>query len=62
MNSAMVSLNRLWMSSMLPMFAICSSSRIFSRRAFSYGVRFSLAICITSCVMLLFYTTQEVYT
>ena len=48
MNSAMVSLNRLWMSSMLPMFAICSSSRIFSRRAFSYGVRFFLAI---SCVI-----------
>ena len=37
MNSAMVSLNRFWMSSMLPMFAICSSSRIFSRRAFSSG-------------------------
>ena len=28
----------------------------------SSGVRFFLAICITSCVMLLFYTTQEVYT
>ena len=30
--------------SMLPMFAICSNSRIFSRRAFSSGVRFFLAI------------------
>src|SRR5699024_9377023 len=45
MNSAMVSLNRFWMSSMLPMFAICKSSRIFSRRAFSSGVRFLLG-CI----------------
>ena len=50
------------MSSMLPMFAICSSSRIFSRRAFSSGVRFFLAICKTSNVVLLFYTTSEVYT
>ena len=50
------------MSSMLPMFAICNSSRIFSRRAFSSGVRFFLAICKTSCAVLLFYTTQEVYT
>ena len=47
---------------MLPMFAICSSSRIFSRRAFSSGVRFFLAMCFTSCVMLLFYTFREVYT
>src|SRR5699024_971422 len=62
MNSAMVSLNRFWMSSMLPMFAICSSSRIFSRRAFSSGVRFFLAISYSSCVVLLFYTMQEVYT
>ena len=29
---------------MLPMFAICNSSLIFSLRAFSSGVRFSLAI------------------
>src|SRR5699024_4116321 len=62
MNSAMVSLNRLWMSSMLPMFAICKSSRIFSRRAFSSGVRFFLAMCNTSCLLLLFYTSQQVYT
>src|SRR5699024_10036551 len=62
MNSAMVSLNRFWISSMLPMFAICSSSRIFSRRAFSSGVRFFLAIFKTSCAVLLFYTIQEVYT
>ena len=47
---------------MLPMFAICSSSRIFSRRAFSSGVRFFLTICKTSCVVLLFYITREVYT
>ena len=59
---SMVSLNRLWISSMLPMFAICSSSRIFSRRAFSSGVRFFLAIILTSNVVLLFYTTLEVYT
>ena len=51
-----------WMSSMLPMFAICSSSRIFSRRAFSSGVRFFLAICKTSCVVLLFYTMKRDYT
>ena len=51
-----------WMSSMLPMLAICSSSRIFSRRAFSSGVRFFLAICKTSCVVLLFYTMKGVYT
>ena len=44
------------------MFAICNSSRIFSRRAFSSGVRFFLAICKTSNVVLLFYTTSEVYT
>jgi len=50
------------MSSMLPMFAICSSSRIFFRRAFSSGVRFFLAIIITSNVVLLFYTTLEIYT
>ena len=62
MNSAMVSLNRFWMSSMLPMFAIYSSSRIFSRRAFSSGLRFFLDMCYTSCVMLLFYTSREVYT
>src|SRR5699024_9918815 len=62
MNSAMVSLNRFWMSSMLPMFAICNSSRIFSRRAFSSGVRFFLAMCNTSCLLLLFYTSQKVYT
>src|SRR5699024_4575312 len=62
MNSAMVSLNRFWMSSMLPMFAICNSSRIFSRRAFSSGVRFLLAMCNTSCLLLLFYTSQQVYT
>src|SRR5699024_4999059 len=62
MNSAMVSLNRLWMSSMLPMFAICNSSRIFSRRAFSSRLRFLLAICNTSCLLLLFYTSQQVYT
>ena len=42
--------------------AICNSSRIFSRRAFSSGVRFFLAICNTSDVVLLFYTTSEVYT
>ena len=47
---------------MLSMFAICSSSRIFSRRALSSGLRFFLAICISSCVALLFYTPQEVYT
>ena len=41
---------------------ISSSSRIFSRRAFSSGVRFFLAMCYTSCVMLLFYTSREVYT
>src|SRR5699024_9852979 len=61
-DSAMVSLNRFWMSSMLPMFAICNSSRIFSRRAFSSGVRFLLAMCNTSCLLLLFYTSQQVYT
>ena len=44
------------------MFAICSSSRIFSQRAFSSGVRFFLAIFKTSCAVLLFYTIQEVYT
>ena len=55
-------LNRLWMSSMLQMFAICSSARIFSRQAFSSGVRFFLAICATSNVVLLFYTTSKVYT
>ena len=44
------------------MFAICSSSRIFSRRAFSSEVRFFLDICYTFCVMLLFYTSWEVYT
>ena len=44
MNSAIVSLNSLWMSSMLPMFASCSSSRIFSLRAFSSGLRFLLAL------------------
>lgn len=33
----------------------------FSRRAFSSGVRFFLAIIITSNVVLLFYTTLEVY-
>src|SRR5699024_9402210 len=62
MNSAMVSLNRFWMSSMLPMFAIFNSSRIFSRRALSSGVRFFLAMCNTSCLLLLFYTSQQVYT
>src|SRR5699024_10211772 len=62
MNSAMVSLNRFWMSSMLPMFAICKSSRIFSRRAFSSGLRFLLAMCNTSCLLLLFYNSQQVYT
>ncbi|MGN8889275.1 hypothetical protein, partial [Dysosmobacter sp. HCP28S3_G4] len=31
-------------------------------RAFSSGVRFFLAICNTSDVVLLFYTTSEVYT
>ncbi|MCI5484871.1 MAG: hypothetical protein MR426_07415, partial [Clostridiales bacterium] len=31
-------------------------------RAFSSGVRFFLAICKTSNVVLLFYTTSEVYT
>ena len=44
------------------MFAICSSYRIFSRRSFSSGVRSFLAMCFTSCVMLLFYTSWEVYT
>ena len=34
----------------------------FSLRAFSSGVRFFLAICKTSNVVLLFYTTLEVYT
>src|SRR5699024_1919033 len=62
MNSAMVSLNRFWISSMLPMFAICNSSRIFSRRALSSGVRFLLAMCNTSCLLFLFYTSQQVYT
>ena len=33
-----------------------------SRRAFSSGVRFFLAIIKTSNVVLLFYTTSEVYT
>ena len=37
---------------LLPMFSVCSSSRIFSRRAFSLGVRFFLAICKTSNVVL----------
>ena len=40
----------------------CSSSRIFSRRAFSSGVLFLLAIGITSVILLLFYTLLEVYT
>ena len=44
------------------MFAICKSSRIFSQRAFSSGLRFFLTICFSSCVLLLFYTSQEVYT
>lgn len=43
-------------------FASCSSSRIFSRRAFSPGVRFFLAILITSILVLLFYTMMEAYT
>lgn len=30
MNSAMVSMNKFWMSSMLLIFAVCSRSRIFS--------------------------------
>lgn len=47
---------------MLPTFASCSSSRIFSRRAFSSGVLFLLAIVITSVILLLFYTLLEVYT
>src|SRR5699024_2418646 len=51
MYSAMVSLNRFWMSSMLPLFAICNSSRLFSRLAFSPGVRFLLAMCNTSCLL-----------
>ena len=62
MNSAMVYLNKFWMSSMLPIFAIYSSSRIFSRRVFPSGARFFLAICKSSCMVLLFYTTQEGYT
>ena len=36
---------------MLPTFASCSSSRIFSRRAFSSGVLFLLAIVITSSIL-----------
>ena len=47
---------------MLPIFAIYSSSRIFSRRVFPSGARFFLAICKSSCMVLLFYTTQEGYT
>ena len=47
---------------MLPMYAICSAPRIFSHRAISSGVRFFLAICKSSCTVLLFCTTQEVYT
>ena len=35
---------------------------IFSRRAFSSGVLFLLAIVITSIILLLFYTLFEVYT
>ena len=42
--SALKKKKKFWMSSMLPMFVICSNSRIFSRRAFSSGVRFFLAI------------------
>ena len=47
---------------LLPTFASCSSSRIFSRRVFSSGVLFLLAIVITSVILLLFYTLLEVYT
>ena len=36
---------------MLPTFASCSSSRIFSRRAFSSGVLFLLAMVITSSIL-----------
>ena len=35
---------------------------IFSRRAFSPGIFFLLAIVITSVILLLFYTLLEVYT
>ena len=35
---------------------------IFSRRVFSSGVLFLLAIVITSIILLLFYTLLEVYT
>lgn len=62
MNSAIVFLNSSWMSSMLPIFASCSNSRIFSRRTFFSGVRSFLAIVKTSNVLPLFYTTSELYT
>ena len=55
-------LNRFWMSSMLPILLKCSSSRIFARRSCSSELRFLLPICKTSIVVLLFYTTTEVYT
>ena len=58
----MVSLNRFWMSSILLIFLACSSSRIFALRSFSSGLRFFLPIVKTSDVVLLFYTTSEVYT
>ena len=43
-------------------FAICSSSRIFALRAFSSGLRFFRDISFSSILMLLFYTSPEVYT
>lgn len=39
MNSAIVSLNRLWMSSILLMLLACKSSLIFALRACSSGLR-----------------------
>lgn len=51
-NSAMVSLNMFWMSSMLQMFVTCNSSQIFFRRAIYSGQM------ITSCTVLLFYTVN----
>ena len=48
---------------MLLMLLACRSSRIFALRACSSGLRFFLLlISKTSHVVLLFYTTSEVYT
>ena len=61
-NSAIVSLNRLCMSSIPPIFAACSSSLIFALLPITSELLFFLDTFLPHKVSVMFYHTLEVYT